>query len=446
MPRRSLFSSDVPFSPKKMPIHYGWIIAAVAIFGFWASIPGHSMGVNVFTEKLITALNLSRTEISATFFVGTFLSALALPSLGKLYDVWGVRILSVMAGFALALSLTYLSYVDTFARALEELLPEIVTDRWIRLVTLSLGFFSLRLFGDGTLAFCARNMISKWWERRRGRVLSAVGIVATISYSIAPQVFNASIEAMGWRETWRLMALIIGVGFTTLAWLFFRDSPQDCQLQADAGLPVPDKNRDDPEFILKKEFTRSEALKQYAFWCFALIFFGHSCFYTGYVFHVVDVAASMGVEKEEMLQLFLPSALLAGVVNLGTGWASDHIRLKWILLFMASTSAIGALALGFASGELLKIGFIIGFGMSAGCFVTLAAAFVARFFGLMHLGAISGFLTSLILLGGAIGPLLLSLFNNWLGSYRTVSVLAAIGFLLVALGSFWANNPQRDRE
>ena len=70
MPRRSLFSSDVPFSPKKMPIHYGWIIAAVAIFGFWASIPGHSMGVNVFTEKLITALNLSRTEISATFFVG----------------------------------------------------------------------------------------------------------------------------------------------------------------------------------------------------------------------------------------------------------------------------------------------------------------------------------------------------------------------------------------
>lgn len=438
---RKLLSPDFPFSPRKLRLHYGWVIPVAAVFAFWASIPGHSLGINVFTEKLIQALNLSRTEVSGAFCVGTCLSALMLPSLGKLYDRLGARTLSAIAGALLSLVLFSFSHIDHVSQSLENALPSSVPDRWIRFGVLSIGFFALRLCGDGTLAFCARNMISKWWERRRGRVLSAVGIVASISYAVAPQVFNSSIEAIGWRETWRLLAIVIGVGFTFLAWLLFRDSPQSCQLQSDAGLSPP--QNDDPEFVLKRNFTRAEALRDYSFWAFALIFFGHACFYTGYVFHVVDVSASLGMQKDAMLELFLPAALLAGFVNLCSGWASDHIRLKWILLFMASTSTLGALSLGLSSGLTLKLGFVLGFGMSVGCFVTLSTAYVARFFGLKHLGAIGGFLTGLILLGGALGPLAFSLLKAWLGSYREVSLMAASGFVLICIGSYWANNPQR---
>lgn len=419
------------------------MIAAVAIFGFWASIPGHSLGVNVFTEKLILALELSRSDISACFFVGTLSSALLLPKVGVLYDRWGARYLSIAAGFLLACTLLYLSYIDRVAASVASVLPFDLSEHWIRIVALSFGFFAIRTCGDGTLAFCARNMISKWWQRRRGRVLSAVGILASLSYSLAPQVFDACIESIGWRETWRLVAVLVGLGFTFSAWLFFRDSPEGCGLDCDAGLAEPPEKESNPELVLRKAFTRGEALKQYSFWCFSLIFFGHACFYTGYVFHVVDVAASLEVDKEAMLALFLPASLLAGGVNLASGWASDHIRLKWILLFMSGTSAIGALALGLGSGQGLKLGFVLGFGMSVGCFVTLSTAFVARFFGLKHLGAISGTLTSLILLGGAIGPLLFSLFRDWLGGYREVSLVAAVGFGLIAIGSFGANNPQR---
>ena len=438
-----LFAPDFPFSPRKCRIHYGWVIAAAALLGILAGVPGHSMGVNVFTEKLIEALDLTRTEISMTFFIGTGVSSLLLPRIGLLYDRLGARVLAVASAVLFAIALTYLSFVDAVAATLADWTGLEAHDWWLRMGALSLGFFAIRFCGDGTIAFCSQNMISKWWVRRRGRVLSTVGIFASLALSLAPQVFDAGIEAIGWRETWRLFALLILLGFCSLAWLLFRDSPQESGLEPDANQNVPETVAADPEFSARRAYTKAEATRCYAYWCFAMIFFGHSCFYTGYVFHVVDVAASLGLQKEELIRLFFPAALLAAVTNLCVGWASDTLRLKWVLLFMATHSAIGAFSLGLASGTLLKIGFVIGFGCSIGCFVTLLTTFVPRFFGLQHMGAIAGSARGMILFGGAIGPLLMSVFSDWLGSYREASLGAALGFIAIAIGSFWAENPQR---
>jgi OFA family oxalate/formate antiporter-like MFS transporter len=57
----------------------------------------------VFTDHLIDALAISRTELSLTYLLGTVLSALLLAQTGRLYDFFGGRV--VATGSALILSL-----------------------------------------------------------------------------------------------------------------------------------------------------------------------------------------------------------------------------------------------------------------------------------------------------------------------------------------------------
>lgn len=437
------FAEGVPFRPGSRPLHYGWVIALVGTLGMVASVPGQTIGVNVFNEKLIEALGLSRLGVSSAYFVGTAASGFLLPYAGRLFDRLGARRMIVGASVALALSLCYMSLVDVAAGAVEAALGAGGAENWIRMGCLIFGFFLIRFFGQGLVMMTSRNMIGKWWLAHRGKVFSIGGIAVSVSFSLAPKVFHEMIEAFGWRESWRIMALVLAPGFCLVAWLLYRDNPSQCGLEVDAGIGVDAGREANPEFRLVKEFTRSEALRSFSFWAFTLVFTLQSCYFTGYAFHVIDVAADLGRESETMLNLFLPIAVLNAGVSLFVGWMSDRWRLKYLLAFMASGMVIASLGLAALEGPAAPIALVIGFGISGGCFGAISGVFMPRFFGLKNLGAISGIFASSIVIGSAVGPLAFSLARSFSGSYGIAHFAAAAFSGLLVASSFWADNPQR---
>ncbi|EDY81141.1 transporter, major facilitator family [Verrucomicrobiia bacterium DG1235] len=438
-----VFRVGFPFGAGRAPLHYGWIVAAVGTLGMVASVPGQTVGVNVFSEKLIEALGLTRTNVSAAYFVGTAVSGLALPFAGSLFDRFGARRMIVWASFALAAALGYMSVVDRVADGVGGVLGFGESNFWIRMVSLILGFFLMRFFGQGVVMMTSRNMIGKWWVSHRGKVFSIGGIAVAVCFSLAPKVFDGMIESMGWREAWRLMAICLVPGFVFVAWLLYRDNPDECGLEVDVGKLPDAKQADDPEFRFVKEFSRSEALGTFAFWAFSLVFALQALYFTAYAFHVVDVAADAGVSKGAMLNLFVPAALLNAGVSLFVGWACDRWRLKYLLAFMAGGNAVAALGLAALDGWWLSAAVVVGFGIGGGCFGALSGVFMPRFFGLKHLGAISGFFASLIVIGSAVGPLLFSVTRGATGSYELVHWGAGVASLVLLASAFWADNPQR---
>lgn len=438
-----LFSVDVPARPASFGLHYGWVIAVVGTLGMVASVPGQTIGVNVFNEKLIEALGLSRTGVSSAYFLGTAASGLLLPYAGQLFDRWGARRMIVLASFALACSLAYMSVVDGAAAVAESAFGEGASVFWIRMACLVFGFFLIRFFGQGLVMMTSRNMVGKWWVAHRGKVFSIGGIAVTVCFSLAPKVFDVMIERFGWRESWQLMALVLAPGFCFLAWLLYRDNPDECGLAADAGLEADAKRAEDPEFRIVKEFSRGEALRSYAFWAFSLVFALQACYFTGYAFHVVDVAADLGLGKDAVLNLFVPTAILNAAVSLVAGWLSDRCRLKYLLMVMAAGNALAALGLAFLGGSALVVAIVAGFGVSGGCFGALSGVFMPRFFGLGHLGAISGFFASTLVIGSSVGPLLFSLARRFADGYFLAHLGAAAVALVLLLGAFKADNPQR---
>jgi len=61
---KTAFDPNFPFSPKRFPFFYGWVIAVFATVGTLFSIPGQTAGVSVFTDPILEATGLSRVQLS----------------------------------------------------------------------------------------------------------------------------------------------------------------------------------------------------------------------------------------------------------------------------------------------------------------------------------------------------------------------------------------------
>lgn len=438
-----LYSPDFPFRPASLPFHYGWVIAFASASAMVASIPGQTIGVNVFNDELIIALGLTRSQVALAYFIGTAVSGTILLWAGKVYDRIGARRLMVVSSVSLGLSLYYLSIVDWIPVVFARLWSLQSALNWMLVASLTVGFFLIRFTGQGFVTMAGRNMVAKWWEYHRGKVLPITGIGVSVCFSLAPIAFYELIQATDWRVAWRILGAALAVGVAFLAWLIFRDNPEECGLSVDAGIAPGEKQKDDPEFSVVRDFTRAEAIRNFAFWIYNGIFALQALFITAYVFHVLDLAQQLGIPGKRILGFFLPSALIGGFISIGVGWYSDRFRLKYFAAFMAFGIALSAAALVVPIEGFLIPAIIIGMSITSGCFGPISGAFIARYYGVSHIGAISGVFMSSMIISSATGPLLFSYCKDYTGSYYAAFVATLVAAILLIVASFWADNPQR---
>jgi MFS family permease len=305
------------------------------------------------------------------------------------------------------------------------------------------GFFLIRFTGQGFVAMAGRNMVAKWWKYHRGKVLPFSGIGVSVCFSLSPIVFYDLIQSTDWRTAWQILGLATGVGFALYGWLVFRDNPQDCGLSVDAGIRPGESQKDDPEFSVVKDLTRGEAVRTFSFWVFTGIFALQALQITAYVFHVLDLGKQLGLTSDIILGLFFPSALIGGGISVFVGWFSDRFRLKYFAALMASGIGLSSFSLLTRIDGLLIPMLVAGLSITSGCFGPISGAFAARYFGIKHIGAISGVFMSTMIVGSSVGPLLFSLVRDYTGSYIPAFGGTFTLSICFVVASFWANNPQR---
>ncbi len=436
-----IWRPDFPFAPARWPFFYGWVAAILGALGIAASIPGQTVGVSVFTDYLLVSLGLSRVQLSTAYLIGTVASGLLLPVGGRLLDRLGARKMAVASSLSLAAVLVVASLADRIAGWLSAVLGLALAV--LSFVVICLVFFALRFLGQGMLTVTSRAMIGKWWDRRRGLVISITGIAVSFSFSLSPRILAWMIDLWGWRGAWRVQALLLVGGFALLAWAFFRDNPEECGLEMDGGL-VPDKEQPrHVDQLLVRELDRGEAARTYTFWAFALGFAWVGLFGTGYTFHIVSLGEQAGMTRNAILALFIPTSLVSIPSNFLVGWWSDRTQLRWPLALMGAAGALCCFGLLLLPSLLGKAMIAVGLGFSGGCFQALMGNVWPRFYGRRHLGAVSGLAMSVVVIGSAFGPFLMSLSERFWGSYEG-AYLGGLGISLVlAVAALWAANPQR---
>ena len=417
-PSATLFRANFPFAPDRFPIFYGWAILVASVLGVLTSIPGQTIGVSVFTDHLIAATGLSRLELANAYLVGTLTSGCLLPFGGRLLDRLGARRLVVLAAVGLGMTLAYLASCDRLIALLSNWLP--LPSSVIAAAVLILGFVSLRFCGQGMLTMTSRTMLGKWFDRRRGQASGIEGIFVAFGFAIAPYGFSQAIALLGWRGTWLALAVIVGLGMSSLGWLLYRDNPEICGLRMDGSASPPlDPRRVDeavPEAALWG-FTRRQAVGTLAFWAVTLAFASQALSITGITFHIVSIGAEMGIPEADMVTIFIPIAVVSTAVGFAVGLACDCLPIQSIFAFMMVGQAVGIAALANLNVAGMLLPAVVGLGISGGCFGTLTTVVLPRFFGRAHLGAIAGVQMMLVVIASAIGPSLLANFKAITGSY-----------------------------
>jgi len=428
-----------PFPPSRIPFFYGWVILVAGTVGILMSIPGQTMGVSVFTENLLSDLQINRNNLSLAYLLGTLSSGLMITRAGKLYDKHGARVMAFISGVMLGLMLVYLTRVDRLVDGLanSSLLPPMLAT----FILLAIGFWGIRFFGQGLLTMVSRNMVMKWFNRRRGLANAVLGIFSALGFSVAPKILSQIIDRLEWRGAWIFLAILVGVVFAIFVLIVYRDNPEDCGCVAD-GRMKERKRRPRPPSLPDHDFTLKEARKTLAFWAFTLALSLAALYISGLTFHVVSVFESSGLSREMGLGIFIPTSVIAVGVQFAGSYASDFIRLKYPLILFMVGLLISTFGLTMLGDQAIAYFLIIGGnGIVWGLYTVLIGVTWPRFYGLKNLGAISGFSLSWTVIGSSLGPYMFSLSVDLTGSYDLVGWVCLGISLLLFLFSFRANNP-----
>jgi MFS family permease len=434
--------NSFPFDPAKSPVYYGWFIVLWGTLGIIMSVPGQTMGISTFTDHLMDALKFSRNELSTAYLMGTIASSFLITNAGKVYDKIGSRWLGVIIALALGTVLIFMSQVDRVAFGLGELLGMGDFQFYLSFFVIMGGFFLLRFSGQGVLTILSRNMMMKWFIRKRGLANGISSVFVSLGFAISPLVFDYFIEAHSWRWAWIILALIVGYGFSIVVFVFFRDNPEDCGLQPDGDKPGNVNEHKGVTVRATKQFTLKEAKRSYPFWVLMAALSMQALYITGYTFNIVSIFGSAGMDKTIALAVFVPTSAISVFISLAGGWLSDHIKIKYLLLSFLAGQMIAFTSLSILSPGWPYTFMIIGNGIVGGLFSVLTTVVWPRFYGRQHLGAISGFAMSSIVFFSAMGPLLFSYSFTRLGSYSWAAFLCLFFVVLNFIAAFSVENPQ----
>lgn len=433
--------ADIPLSPRRVPFFYGWIVLAAGTLGIISSMPGQTMGVSVFTDSLIEATGLTRKQLSLAYLFGTLVSGFLLIPGGRLVDRFGVRLMNVVASAGLGVSLLALSRIESVV----ETAARLTGGRGVLALSFFVamaGFFFIRFFGQGLLAMIPRVMIGRWFSRRRGLAMGISGVFTSFAFGSCPPVFNLLVERFGWQGAYVFLAVAVGVGTNLLAWSFFREQPSDHGLQPDGDQLSPDAIRSVDDFDVVRDFTVAETVKSYPFWVFSLGLGSNALVITAVTFHIMSLAEHAGMDSAAALNVFLPISVLSVTTNFVAGWASDRTPLKYLLFLLLATQALGTagvIVMGTLAG---RIALVIGYGLSGGIWGCLVGVTWPKYFGLVHLGGISGLNMSVMVVCSSLGPYLLGEAVDRTGNYTSGLVVCLVLPLILLAASLGVRNPQ----
>jgi len=423
-------------SPRRVPFFYGWIILVVGTIGLLMSTPGQTIGVSAFTDSLLSALDISRDQISLAYMGGTMLSAVLLTRAGQFFDRFGPAFTALFASVGLAIALTYLSYINRISAAMNG-------SDGMKILLILIGFIFIRFFGQGVLTLASRTMVVKWFDARRGLAIGILSVFAAYGFAMAPVLFDYLITSYDWSGAWRVLSIVSGIIFPICVIIFFKDAPETYGLVPDGFSESIISVKQKVRFPVHRDFTLQEAQRTLSLWVFA----GYPALFglvtTGFTFHVVSVFAEYGFSREEAISVFQPVAIVSVIASLSCSLLTDYIRLKY-LAFLFGVAALFAMY-GVIHLNIVGINYwilIIGYGICAGVHSLLISLFLPRFYGKTHLGAITGQAMTLIVFASALGPILFSQSLSLTGQYSTAAYIVAGGFVILLLLTLIANNPQ----
>lgn len=398
---------DAVFNALSGRFFYGWTILGVAALGIFASGPGQSHTFSVFIAPISADLGVTPAAVATAYAAATLVAAFGLPFMGRLTDKHGPRRMTLWVTLVLGLACLF------FGAAMN-------------LVMLGIGFALLRFMGQGSLMLNSSNLVSQWFDRKRGFAMSLMALGFAASMAIHPPLGQALIESLGWRWAWVVMGIITWVILLPPVWLLVHDKPEQKGLEPDGGAAATGPQLGPKAVGAGVGLTLAEAVRTPTFYIVVFGMFSISMLVTVLHFYQVTIFTERGLDSAVAARVFPISAGVMVVTMPLVGRAFDVMRTRFAF----------ALALMVQSGSLVMATYVTDvtsasvyaavFGLNNACSMTLFGYIFARYFGRKHLGSVQGAGQTILVVGASIGPPLIGFAAEMTGGYETPLRLIAI--------------------
>ncbi|MCJ2186444.1 MFS transporter [Novosphingobium beihaiensis] len=383
--------------------YWATVLAAMIGMSFYTVIT-YSLGT--FIGPLEKEFGWSRTALSSGLAIFAGISMLGGPFVGMALDRFGTRKLAIVGMILASTALASFSLLNGSI------------GQWIALYVIY-----------GVVALAIKSTIwsagiSSVFTRARSLALAFVLSGSAIGQTFAPVIANKLIVAVGWREAY--IWLGFGWGGLALALLvpFYFDAHARKAKQVRASTaPVALPG------LTIREATRDSRVIRIAVANLLMSIVG-----SGVSVHLVRVVAENGMTMDSAVDIAATAGIAGLVGKLGCGWLLDRVQGSVIPFTGFAVGAFGHfLLIGlFAGAAPLMLGAMcVGFASGAG--LQISTYLVSRYAGLRNFGAIFGTISSTMMAGTAIGPLLAGSVHDLTGSYDALLMMASPVMLLCAM-------------
>jgi MFS family permease len=402
-------------------VFYGWVIVFTAGIGLLLGYaPVFVYSFSVFIKSLAHDFHSSRTSISFAFTLANIMQSVGAPLIGRLVDRFGAHKVIVPSTVIFGLVLISFKYSST------------------SLWHLYAFFIVLGFLGTGTAPVPYGIVVSRWFDKRRGLALGLMMVGVSSGAIVMPPIAQRLITLFGWRTAYAIIGFVVLAVSLPVVGIFLKDSPEKMGLQPDGVL---DLHTGSDERSEEQGVSWSVARRGRTFWFMASAFFLVGASVHGCVIHLVPMLTDHGISVERAA---LASSLLGVAVLISrvlSGYLLDRFFGPYLAILLFSGVAVGISLLWAGAGGSLTLlaAFLVGLGMGAEA--DIIAYLTSRYFGLRSFGEIYGYLFAAFTLAGALGPVLMGVGFDHLGSYRApllfflAATLVAMA-LLTRLGAY----------
>ncbi|WP_173918862.1 MFS transporter [Halobacillus sp. Marseille-Q1614] len=396
------------------------MVAGLSVF---FSGPGQTYSISIFIDYYIEDFEYSRSLVSGLYSTATLLAGFTLFLVGRVIDRLGQRIMMAAVGGLLALALFWNALI-------------------MGPIMMFVGFFLIRLLGQGSMTLIPNTLVPQWFIHKRGRALSVMAIGGFTSSALFPPLNAFLIEEAGWRMTWGIYGTVLLCLFVPLAYMFVRNQPEDIGEVPDGIIKRAGIEEAEPHIEVNEiSWTLKEAMKTRAFWFILFCVIVPALVNTAVTFHLVSIMEIKGLGTGTAATVLALMAIVGFPVTFVVGYLVDRVKVHYILAITFFGHIATLLVLFFSNSWWLAIGFGIVWGIVNGFERIVLNIVWPNYFGRQHLGSIKGLAQTVMVTGSALGPLPFGIFYDWLGGYQEVILLTILFPLTAAVLALLSPQP-----
>ncbi len=367
------------------------------IFTFFSSF-GQSFFLGLFNTSIRDALSITHGQFGSIYASATLLSSIILVWIGKKID--DVNILK------------FASYVIIFLSVSSFIFSKISS-----IVFLFIGIFLMRLAGQGLSSHTATTTISRYFNRNRGRALSAGWLGLSLAEFTMPILIVYLLTFIEWRDIWVSISFLVIVVLPFTSYILVRNIKLDTREESSNENEIPREIR---------QWKRIEVLKDYRFYVICMTMLAMPWIATGTFVYQSFISTSKGWGPYVIAQSFMAYSIFSVITLFISGFLIDKFSSRKLLIYMNIPLFLATVVLFYFDSSISSFVFLGLIGVSNGLANVLGSSTWAEIYGVKYIGSIKALTAALMVFSTAFGTALFGFLIDKGFSIEQIAIVSGV--------------------